>query len=139
MRKLMRVRVAPFAFFVFALTVGELRAEPPALPTTVATPGPLNLALPTLGGEQFWSDELVYQGWRIQRNALTEHCRLLDSREVRRAYGTYDQCRSAFDEVRRHEMLPPLHGRAVVTLHGLVRSRDHMEGLGRFLSEQGNY
>jgi hypothetical protein len=88
---------------------------------------------PTFGGEQFWSDEFIYQGWRIQLNALTGLYRLLDPRDIRRAWGTYELCRAAFDDVKRREMLPPLDGRAVVTLHGLIRSRDHMEGIGRFL------
>ena len=58
-----------------ALTAAALRAEPPMLTTTAAatpvTPAIPNVPLPTFGGEQFWSDELVYQGWRIQLNALT--------------------------------------------------------------------
>jgi pimeloyl-ACP methyl ester carboxylesterase len=36
-------------------------------------------------------------------------------------------------------MLPPLDGRAVLTLHGLVRSREHMEGIGRFLEQEGHF
>ena len=36
-----------------------------------------NLKSPTLGGKQFWYDELVYGDWRIQRNVLTKHYRLL--------------------------------------------------------------
>jgi pimeloyl-ACP methyl ester carboxylesterase len=33
-------------------------------------------------------------------------------------------------------MLPPLDGAAVITLHGLGRSRDHMAGLGRYIAQQ---
>ena len=47
------------------------------------------LAVPTLGGRQFWSDRLVYGGWRIQENFLTGHSRLLDAGNVRRAWGTF--------------------------------------------------
>ena len=32
---------------------------------------------PTLGGWVFWTDLLLYDDWRIQRHALTGHCRLL--------------------------------------------------------------
>jgi hypothetical protein len=91
-----------------------------------------------MGGQQFWSDELVYAGWRIQRNAFAEHYRLLDDKEFRRAWGTFDDCRKAFDAARQREMLPPLKGRVLVTLHGLIRSRDQMEDIGQYLAEQGD-
>jgi len=93
----------------------------------------------TLGGAQFWSDELIFQRWRIQRNALTEHYRLLDDNDFRRAWGTFDQCREKLDSIRRDEQLPPMRGPAVITLHGLIRSRDAMEGIGEFLEQEGDY
>ena len=102
-------------------------------------PAPVNLAFPTFGGEQFWSDELVYQGWRIQQHALTQHYRLLDPHDIRRAWGTAEQCRAAFDEIKERERIPPPSGRAVITLHGLIRSRDHLEDLGQYLAEQGRF
>src|SRR5215207_4371886 len=90
---------------ILAASAIAVRAEDPA---------PVNLPLPTLGGEQFWSDELVYQGWRIQQNVLSEHYRLLDPQNVRRAWGTAEQCQAAFAEVKRRENLTPLSGRAVI-------------------------
>src|SRR5262245_34292115 len=116
-----------------------LLAASAALPLRAEDPLPANIPLPTLGGEQFWSDELVYEGWRIQQNVLTQHYRLLDPRDVRRAWGTAEQCRAAFAEFKRHENLPPLSGRAVVTLHGLIRSRDLMDWLGNFLTDEAKY
>jgi hypothetical protein len=35
-----------------------------------------------MGGRQFWSDRLVFGGWRIQENVLTGHSRLLDARDI---------------------------------------------------------
>ena len=96
---------------------------------------PLNFPTATLGGTQFWSDELVLRDWRIQRNALSGHYRLLDDRDFRMAWGTLDQCRSRLDELARERRLPPMSGRAVVTLHGLGRSRDCMETIGQHLAE----
>ena len=119
------------------LSAAMVRAQTPMLAS--AAKAPVNLPLPTMGGEAFWSDELVYQGWRIQQNVLTGHYRLLDPHDVRRAWGTAEQCRAAFDELKRREKLPPLSGRAVVTLHGLIRSRDHMQGLSQFLAQEGKY
>src|SRR4051812_26881454 len=88
--------------------------------------GPLNLALPTLGGEQFWSDQLVYGEYRIQRNELTGHFRFLDSTGVRRAWGTESECRAAFEALKREGQVLPLKGKAVITLHGLGRTRNAM-------------
>src|SRR5438552_1909465 len=86
------------------------------------TSGPLNFAWKTLGAEQLWSDDLVYGHWRIQRNEITDHYRLLDPSDARRAWGTAAQCRAALAGLKRSEMLPPLDGRAVITLHGFGRS-----------------
>ena len=44
--------------------------------------------MPTLGGKQFWADELFFHQWRIQRNVFTGHCRLLDEHDLRHASGT---------------------------------------------------
>jgi pimeloyl-ACP methyl ester carboxylesterase len=109
------------------------------LPLRADTPAPVNLPLPTLGGDAFWSDELVLHGWRIQQNVLSEHYRLLDPQDIRRAWGTAQQCRQALEEVKRREKLPPLDGKAVITLHGLIRSRDHMAALGQCLADEGRF
>jgi pimeloyl-ACP methyl ester carboxylesterase len=90
---------------------------------------------PTLGGTQLWSDELIYHGWRIQRNALTDHCRLLDEKDVRRAWGSFPQCRDELTAFRREANLPPMSGRVVLLLHGLGRSRNSMRPLGDYLQE----
>src|SRR5262245_58313309 len=108
----------------------------PASATKIAAP--VNFAWQTLGGEQFWSDELVYGQWRIQRNEFTGHYRLLDPTDTRRAWGTVEQCRAAFDELKLAQKMPPLDGRAVVTLHGFGRSRSHMAAIGEALRKQGD-
>jgi hypothetical protein len=97
------------------------------------------MAWRTFGGEQFWSDELVYGQWRIQRHAISGHFRLLDPHNVRRAWGTDEQCRTAFAQLKQAGSIPPLHGKAVVTLHGLGRSRDHMESIASSLEKQGGF
>jgi hypothetical protein len=124
----------------FAAVVGvrdSLAQEIP--PGAAVTPAPLNFPSATLGGTQFWSDELVFHGWRIQRNALTLHYRLLDERDFRRAWGTFEQCQAKLDELKRTERLPPLAKRTVVTLHGLGRSRDAMNDVGQHLVDAGDF
>jgi pimeloyl-ACP methyl ester carboxylesterase len=88
-----------------------------------------------MGGVQFWSDDLVFRGWRIQQNALSGHYRLLDDRDFRRAWGTFEQCQARLEELKRDEKLPPLDGRALVTLHGLGRTRDAMAMHGEHIAK----
>lgn len=95
------------------------------------------LTMRTLGGVQFWSDELIYQGWRIQRHVLTEHCRLLDSHNYRHASGTYDECWQRFESLKQELAIPPLRGRVVIALHGTGRTRNSMAAMCEFLAENG--
>lgn len=130
------------SFALLVLTVGAAvsaiaaRAQDsePAEPVA-PQPGPANFPSATLGGTQFWSDELVFRGWRIQQNVLTGHYRLLDDRDFRSAWGTFDQCQAKLDEQRRERGLQAMDGAAVVTVHGLGRSRDAMQTVGSYLAE----
>jgi hypothetical protein len=99
--------------------------------------GEANLALPTLGGLQFWGDRFWFAGWRIQENVLTGHSRLLDDRGTRRAWGSYEACRTVFEteRVRRHLEQPSVH--LVILLHGLFRTRGSLDKLGQRLEEEG--
>jgi len=101
-------------------------------------PHNVNLQLPTLGGNQFWADELFFHQWRIQRNVLTDHYRLLDRGNRRHAWGTFVQCQNALERIKLQKRLPPMRGRAVITLHGLGASRRMMNALGDYLRVQGN-
>src|SRR3954452_6121679 len=103
---------------------GALRAQ-----TALA----LNLTLPTLGGDQLWSDQLVYGQWRMQKNELTGDYRLLDPADMRRASGEEADCRAAFNSLKRDGIIRPLKGKAVVTLHGLGRARSCMNVIGGHL------
>jgi pimeloyl-ACP methyl ester carboxylesterase len=98
-----------------------------------------NLWFPTAGGRQFWGDELFFHGWHIQRNALTNHCRLLDDRNRRHAWGTFEQCQAKLAEIKDRQKLPRMSGRAVVLLHGILRSSTAMSGLGKYLRSHGDY
>ncbi|MBQ9238778.1 MAG: hypothetical protein IJ191_05620 [Treponema sp.] len=46
-----------------------------------------NSNFPTLGGNFFWNTLAQSNGWRVQRNNITGHCRILDNENVRRAWG----------------------------------------------------
>ncbi|NLS93569.1 MAG: lipase [Planctomycetaceae bacterium] len=99
----------------------------------------INVTAPTGGGKQFWTDRMVQHDWRIQQNVCTGHCRLLDDKDFRRAWGSYDGCRQEFERLRAKQGLSAVGGRVVVTVHGLGRSRQSMAGLGKYLAKEGGY
>lgn len=47
-----------------------------------------NIPFPTMGGHVFWTNICEYQGYRLQQNEVTHHARILDSKDVRIAWGT---------------------------------------------------
>jgi len=116
-----------------ALPAEHAEAAQPA-PTCVG-----DLLAPTLGGMQFWADELFFHQWRIQRNTTTGHYRLLDENYLRYASGTYEQCVAKLEEIKRDRKLPAMQGKAVVVLHGLARTRTTMLLLADYLERAGGY
>lgn len=99
----------------------------------------LNLDSATFGGMQFWSDELVFHDWRIQRHVVSGHCRLLDEKNIRRAWGTFEDCKKEFELLKQQKPMAPLKPRVVLLLHGLVRSRESMDGLCEYLRGVGDF
>ncbi|WP_417317398.1 esterase/lipase family protein [Emcibacter sp.] len=98
---------------------------------------PANLRLPTSGGKYFWKDLYFYAGWRIQQQIWTGHCRLLDERDARRAWGSYEHCLSQFRHFRVKHDLKFRSKHLVVLLHGLARHKNTMKKPARFLTEKG--
>lgn len=96
-----------------------------------------SLDLPTLGGKQIWADVFVHAGWRIQTNTLTGHSRLLDTDDVRRSWGTYEQCRAAFQTFRTELGLEHKSRRMVMLVHGLGRSAGSFADLAEVLTADG--
>ncbi|MBN1590824.1 MAG: alpha/beta hydrolase [Pirellulales bacterium] len=125
---------------LFGLTIsGAKPSEKETQDTKPSTGHAEWIPMPTMGGKQFWADELFFRSWRIQRNALTNHCRLLDPSNRRHAWGTFDECRAKLDEIKHERKLPPMTGRAVIVLHGLIRSRESMSRLCEYLDQQGGF
>ena len=56
----------------------------------------LNLELPTQGGKFFW-ETLTVEGWKIQRNKIDGHCRILKPDNTRCAYGSELEIKSLFE------------------------------------------
>lgn len=96
-----------------------------------------NLISRTLGGKQLWSDVFHHAGWRIQEGLSGGHCRLLDTSDKRRAWGSYQECRVAFERARLTQGLRPRAQHGVVLLHGLIRAKDSMRALARAMADAG--
>ncbi|GAB4161240.1 MAG: alpha/beta hydrolase [Planctomycetaceae bacterium] len=91
----------------------------------------------TLGGRQFWGDVYAFHDWRIQQNVLTGHFRLLDGDDFRHASGTFKTCRRKLDEIRKARNLPPMKGKAVIVVHGIIRSSKSFAKMREQLKKEG--
>lgn len=60
-----------------------------------------NANMPTGGGDIWWNNLNDYQGWKLQQNKVTRHCRILDPKNIRRAWGTKDSMTNSFNDVVR--------------------------------------
>ena len=56
-----------------------------------------NVESPTMGGKVFWNTITSHENWRLQKNKLTGHCRLLDPNDVRKAWGSLAAMSDAFE------------------------------------------
>ncbi|MFO1070121.1 MAG: hypothetical protein U1E14_16535 [Geminicoccaceae bacterium] len=79
-----------------------------------------NLVAPTFGGLQLWEDVAWRAGWRVQRQAVLGHARLLDPAGLRQAWGKEPLMLALLAE-RTVGWKPS--GPATLMLHGLGRGR----------------
>ena len=93
----------------------------------------------TLGGTQYWTDQMVCHGWRIQTNAMFGQFRLLKPTNRVAQTGAYEDCRKAFDLVRAQPDFPPIAPTVLVTVHGLGRTRNSMSAIGEHVSQNGDF
>lgn len=91
----------------------------------------------TAGGLQFWGDVYYFHGYRIQQNILTKHYRLLDFDDMRLAFGKFETCRAKLAKIRRQTNLSGMRGKAVILVHGIMRSSKSFGTIERKFSEKG--
>lgn len=96
-----------------------------------------NLPIPTAGGAQLWADARWREGWRIQQHVGTGHCRLLDPRNVRRAWGSYEACLAELNAVVPPPAAVPAGRPLVVLLHGMGRTRVSFGRMRKELEAEG--
>ena len=94
---------------------------------------PFNVPFKTYGGTQFWTDHQHTDGYRIQSNWMTNHWRLLDATDVRRAWGTRKQCEVALGNLLNDKKDASEGKEYVVLLHGLMRSHQSMRSMEKIL------
>ncbi len=124
---------------------------------------PLNIPMPTLGGQVFW-DMLDYKnGYTLQKHILEGHCRILDEDDYRIAWGTETQMRAKFrelTELERHAKYGDIIGvhriGSVYDHYGVYESDDviyhyaaengdfgqaivHITTLDQFIGDSDNY
>jgi pimeloyl-ACP methyl ester carboxylesterase len=92
-----------------------------------------NVPFKTYGGTQFWTDHQHTHGYRIQSNWMTNHWRLLDASDVRRAWGTRKQCEVALGDLLSDKKDTTEDKEYVVLLHGLMRSHQSMRSMEKTL------
>ena len=122
-----------------ALAMGIAAAVVPAV-IKVAMAGdsvPLNVPAPTLGGKQLWRDTYAHAGWRIQEHVVSGHFRLLDPKQVRRAWGSYGHCKERFDGERERQGIKPRSSHLVLLVHGIGRSTGTFSDLTGVLDTAG--
>jgi pimeloyl-ACP methyl ester carboxylesterase len=88
-----------------------------------------NIPMQTFGGLQWWTDYAYRNGYRIQRNALTNHWRLLDARDIRYAWGTREHCEAVLKKTLDESASKASPDHCVVLVHGLMRTRNSMQPL----------
>ena len=108
-----------------------------SLPPSVQTKLAQEIEMQTLGGRQFWGDVRFFGEYRIQRNVFTGHHRLLDGRDWRHQWGNYDECCAKLDALRDEKRLAPMTGKAVICLHGILRSSKSMRAMTESLRKDG--
>lgn len=96
-----------------------------------------NVPMKTMGGRQFWGDRFFHSGWRIQKNVIDDHHRLLDPNDYRHAYGTYEDCLKKFREIKREQSIPPMSGKAVIFIHGIIRSSKSFASMAEHFQKRG--
>ncbi len=87
----------------------------------------------TFGGSLFWEDVFFYQKWRIQRHCGTKRYRLLDSWDIRRASGSFEECQKAFIRYIESYEITKQQGNLVVLLHGYMDGKNIFKPLWRKL------
>ncbi len=96
-----------------------------------------NIPGPTMGGKQIWSDIHALGKWRIQRNVVTGHHRLLDEDNWRQAWGSYEECLMRLRQAETDLGVGFKSPHLVILVHGLGRSAGMFADMQTTLEKAG--
>lgn len=51
-------------------------------------------------GSLFWETQETHAGWKLQKNRISSHCRILDPEDCRAAWGTEKRLKECFEKVK---------------------------------------
>jgi len=138
MRRIMWSHISGMILVGFLASAGQ--AQPLESPFPSLDIEPFEIQEPdmqTMGGRLFWGDVYFFHEWKIQQNVFTGHYRLLNGKDIRKASGTYGECIDTLLEIRKEEKLEPMKGKAVILVHGIIRSSKSFEKMRKRLVKEG--
>lgn len=89
----------------------------------------------TFGGNFMWEDIYNYKDWVIQRNLVSQKCRLLDPLNIRRHSGSFEQCKDTLLNYIEAYELDDLYDDTVIILHGFGRSKKSLKYIAESLKD----
>lgn len=60
----------------------------------------INIPLPVMDAGVFWDTLVESRGWKLQKNTVTGHARIIDNHKIRRAWGTADAMYKVMDRMK---------------------------------------
>lgn len=70
------------------------------LPKEVMVPQDfITIEWPVMDREVWWDIIEEHEGWKLERNKVTGHARILDPKKIRRAWGTLENLKPAFEKI----------------------------------------
>ena len=89
---------------------------------------PLNIPFPTAGGQVFWEDLEHVGDFRLQKNVFTHHCRILNEKNIRVAWGEEGPMRAKLRKLTSgSDGIYPQYG-DVIGVHRIGGVYDHYGG-----------
>ena len=83
----------------------------------------------TFGGRFFWEDIYNYRNWIIQKNVISTNYRLIDPYDIKRDYGTFDQCKATLLRYIAACEEAPLSTDSIILIPGFAQSKKSLRTL----------
>ena len=84
-----------------------------------------------MGGEVFWNNIAEYGGWKLQQNMITHHARILNSDNVRIAWGTINGMIKAMDrmaaQLHKYEKKKETSGDRITLMEELKKLKELLD------------